>query len=170
MSRGSDVMPATVRDAMSMDVVTISCHASVDTAERLLVQHALDELFVTNEQGHLIGTLPDYAVLKHRMADVVSSESTVESLMSRRFLVIAADAPLTVALRYLREHVHHRLAVVEDMRLVGRVTRKAVLRILSGTEAGISRQTSEPRIPRPKMSPASRGSSNLAVASDTMNG
>lgn len=124
-------MQATVRDAISTDVVTVPSSTSIDDAERLLVRYGLPELFVTNEQGHLQGILPDYALLKHRMAKLSHPERTVESLMSRRFLVIGADSPLSVAARYLREHVHVRLAVVDRMRLIGKVTRASVLQILS---------------------------------------
>jgi len=127
-------MRATVRDAMSTDVATVPRHASVDDAERLLLQSGLDELFVTDEQGLLVGILPDYALLKRRMVAGCQTHQTVDSLMSRRFLVIGADSPLTVAGRYLREHVHRRLAVVDGMRLMGQVTRRSVLRLLATQE------------------------------------
>jgi CBS domain-containing protein len=53
--------------------------------------------------------------------------------MSRRFLVIGPDSPLSVAARYLREHLHHRLAVVENRQLIGVLTRTRVLEYLAST-------------------------------------
>jgi len=149
-------MGATVRDAMSTDVVSVPRHTSLDDAERLLIQHGLVELFVTNEQGLLLGILPDYALLKHRMADVCRRRQSVETLMTRRFLVIGVDSPLSVAARYLREHIHHRLAVVDDMRLVGQVTRHAVLRLLSVEATDTQSRPGKQPVQRPKMLPASR--------------
>ena len=124
-------MRATVRDAMSTDVVSVRSQTSIDDAERLVVQYCLSELFVTNEQGRLVGTLPDYVILKRRLAKAPRPRQTVEHFMSRRFLVIDADSPVCVAARYLREHVHNRLAVVEGMSLIGQITRGAVLQLLS---------------------------------------
>ncbi len=119
-------MQATVRDAMSTDVVATTCHTSITDAERLLISHGVDELFIIDERGLLCGVVPDYELLKRRLSPC-ADQKTVEAIMSRRFLVIGADSPLTVAGRYLREHVHRRLAVVEERRLVGQLTRRAVL-------------------------------------------
>ncbi len=149
-------MRATVRDAMSIDVVSVPRHTSIDDAERLLIQHGLDELFVTDAQGRLLGVLPDYALLKHRMSAPAQECQSVECLMSRRFLVIGVDSPLAVASRYLREHVHRRLVVVDDMQLVGQVTRRSVLRWFA-LEVGDSQSPPESLpVPRPRMPSASR--------------
>ena len=163
-------MRATVRDAMSTDVVTIPRQTSLDDAERLLVDHRLSELFVTSEQGLLLGILPDYALLKYRMADVCQLRPSVETLMSRRFLVIGVDSPLTVAARYLREHIHPRLAVVNEMRLVGQVTRHSVLRRLSAEPIDThtrSRPEKQP-VPRPKMLSTSRSPQSKLITPDVL--
>ncbi len=122
-------MQATVRDAMSTDVVAATCHTSITDAERLLISHGVDELFIIDDRGLLCGIVPDYELLKRRLSPC-TDQKTVEAIMSRRFLVIGADSPLTVAGRYLREHVHRRLAVVEERRLVGQLTRRAALKWL----------------------------------------
>ncbi len=161
-------MGATVRDAMSTDVVTVPRHTSLDDAERLLIEHGLDELFVTSEQGRLLGILPDYALLKHRMAGVCQRRPSVETLMSRRFLVIGVDTPLSVAARYLREHIHHRLAVVDDMRLLGQVTRQAVLRLMSLDAPDTRSRPEKQPVPRPKMLSASRSPQANRVTQDML--
>lgn len=158
-------MQAIVRDAMSTDVVTIPRQTTIADAERLLIQKSVDELFVTNEKGRLVGTLPDYELLKLRMRGPVKPDATIESLTSRRFLVIGADSPLSIALRYLREHVHHRLAVVEDMRLVGRVTRQSALRLLAEMPVDAPAEKAGPPIPRPRiLSGSLRPSRNTIVS------
>ncbi len=120
---------------MSTDVVAATCHTSIADAERLLISHGVDELFIVDERGLLCGVVPDYELLKRRLTPC-TEQKTVEAIMSRRFLVIGADSPLTVAGRYLREHVHRRLAVVEERRLVGQLTRRAALRwLMSWQEA-----------------------------------
>jgi CBS domain-containing protein len=119
-------MPITVRDAMSTDLVATARKTSLADAERMLLSYGVDELFVVDERGWLCGVVPDYELLKARMAPSLELR-TVEAVMSRRFLVIEPDSPLTLAGRYLREHVHRRLVVVEERRLLGQITRRSVL-------------------------------------------
>jgi CIC family chloride channel protein len=125
-------MELTVRDLMSREVQTIPCSASLGDAERLLVSRRLSELFVVDGRGYLVGLLPDVTLLKLHLSDV-EKPASLASVLSRRFLVIGADAPARIAAKYLREHIHHRLAVVEGRRLVGVITRKALLQHLVET-------------------------------------
>lgn len=114
---------------MSTDLVLATRQMSLEDAERMLLSSGVDELFVVDERGWLCGVVPDYELLKTRMTPSHDS-GTVESIMSRRFLVIGPETPLSVAGRYLREHVHRRLAVVEERRLIGQITRRSVLKWL----------------------------------------
>ncbi|MBX3436891.1 MAG: CBS domain-containing protein [Planctomycetaceae bacterium] len=111
---------------MSTDVIAAPRQTSIADAERLLLTSGVDELFVIDERGALCGVVPDYELLKLRFVPILASQ-TVESVMSRRFLVIGPESSLAVAGRYLREHIHRRLAVVEGRRLIGQITRRAVL-------------------------------------------
>jgi CBS domain-containing protein len=120
-------MELTVRDVMIRDVATIPVDAPLADAERELLAGGTGELFVQDEAGLVIGVLPDYVLLQFRLTGGTRPE-TIESLMTRRFLVIGPESRLCVAARYLRDHLHHRLAVVEDRRLVGLLRRIDLLR------------------------------------------
>lgn len=111
---------------MSTELVVTTLRTSLAEAERMLLSCGVDELFVVDDGGALCGVVPDYELLKVRMTAACHS-ATVESVMSRRFLVIGPESPLTVAARYLREHVHRRLAVIDEGRLIGQVTRRSVI-------------------------------------------
>lgn len=127
-------MEPTVRDVMTQDVRTVPCNASLSDIEQILVDEHLSEVFVVDEEGFAVGVVPDYAVLKLHLADC-TQPARLEAVMSRRFLVISPDSPLCVAARYLREHLHHRLAVVENRRLIGVVTRTSVLtRVIASSQ------------------------------------
>lgn len=126
-------MQATVRDAMSTDVVVTPLHTRISDAERLMLDHGVEELFVVDSEGLLCGVVPDYELLKWRL-NPGSEQQRVDMVMSRRFLVIGVDSSLIVAARYLREHIHRRLAVVEERRLIGQITRQAVLTWLKASD------------------------------------
>lgn len=125
-------MQPTVREMMTGNVRTIPCNATLTEAERILVAERLPELFVTDEEGFVVGVIPDYALVKLHLTDAEPPHG-LETVMSRRFLVISPDSPLSVAARYLREHLHHRLAVVENRQLIGVLTRTRVLEYLAST-------------------------------------
>lgn len=115
---------------MKGNVATIPHNATLADAEQALVNGRLTELFVVDEEGFVVGILPDYAFLKLYLTDA-ERPAAIDALMSRRFFVIGPDSLLSVAARYLRAHLHHRLAVVEDRRLIGVVTRTDVLEHLA---------------------------------------
>jgi CBS domain-containing protein len=123
-------MRPTVREMMTGDVRTIPCNATLADAERILLEQGLTELFVTDAEGHVVGVIPDYALVKLHLTDAEPPRG-LESVISRRFLVIGPESSLGVAARYLREHLHHRLAVVENRQLIGVLTRTRVLEYLS---------------------------------------
>jgi predicted transcriptional regulator len=125
-------MQPTVREMMTGDIRTIPCNATLAEAERILIGEHLPELFVTDEAGFVVGVIPDYALVKLHLTDA-EHPAGLETVMSRRFLVIGPDSPLGVAARYLREHLHHRLAVVENRQLIGVLTRTRVLEYLVST-------------------------------------
>lgn len=125
-------MQPTVREMMTGNVRTIPCNATLAEAERILIAERLPELFVTDEAGFVVGVIPDYALVKLHLTDA-EPPAGLETVMSRRFLVIGPDSPLSVAARYLREHLHHRLAVVENRQLIGVLTRTRVLEYLAST-------------------------------------
>lgn len=125
-------MQPTVREMMTGNIRTIPCNTSLEEAERILVAERLTELFVTDEEGFVVGVIPDYTLVKLHLTDADPPHG-LETVMSRRFLVIGPDSPLSVAARYLREHLHHRLAVVENRQLIGVLTRTRVLEYLAST-------------------------------------
>ncbi len=123
-------MQATVADLMSREVGRISRTSTIRDALQLLVARGFEELYVTDADMRLVGVVPDYELLKYRLADTRDDGLPIENLMTRRLLVVAPITPLSVALRYLRQSCHRRLAVVEQMQVVGQISRGDVLRQL----------------------------------------
>ncbi len=155
-------MQAVVGDVMSREIQTISRTISVYEALRLLVHRGVEELYVTDAEQRLIGILPDYELLKHQLSEPSDPQVTVERLMSRRFLVVAPATPLGVALRYLRESFHRRLAVVEGMQVVGQISRIDVLRELASQPVKTSWMPPAPRFLRQSGSPTPDVAHHLA--------
>lgn len=110
--------------------VTIRQDASLEAALARLLESNTTELFVTDVDDHLLGIVPDYELLKARLAGDWS-EGTVGQLMSHRLLCFTLETPLAEALRAFRESQHSRAAILQGSRLIGQLTRRTLLRALS---------------------------------------
>ena len=122
-------MQVTVRDLMTTQPLTISERTSVEEATRKILERAACELYVVDDSGRLLGTISDYSLLKARMIQSDSQEP-VATFISRKMLLLTPDMRLDEVAGYFRESCYPRLAVIDDGRLVGQLSRRDVLRAM----------------------------------------
>ncbi len=120
-------MQVTVRDLMTPRPVTISQYATIDEAIQMVLERAVDEVYVVDENGRLVGTVSDYVLLK---SSIVRSDvqQPVTRVMSRSMIVLRPEAPLEEVACLFRESRYRRLCVVEDGQVIGQLGRRDVLR------------------------------------------
>jgi CBS domain-containing protein len=106
--------------------VTISPDAMLDTALRELLLSRSTELYVTDDDGRLVGVIPDYELLKARLAGSWT-ELTARQLCSSRVICFTPDTACSAILKAFREGQHSRAAILQDGRLIGQITRAAIL-------------------------------------------
>jgi CBS domain-containing protein len=122
-------MQGVARDILSSRIVVIDAALPIERAEALLLSHQVEELFVTDADGRLLGVLPDYALLRWRL--LPDGARRVAEIMSAGMLTARPDTPLVEIAARLRMHVHARIPILEGDRLVGVVARRAVLQRLA---------------------------------------
>ncbi|MBI1312745.1 CBS domain-containing protein [bacterium] len=122
-------MQVTVRDLMTPRPATIPQYATIEDAIQLVLERAVDEVYVVDEAGRLTGTVSDYVLLK---SSILRSDSRqpVTRVMSRSMIVLRPEATLEEVAGLFRESCYPRLAVIEDGRVVGQLCRREVLRTL----------------------------------------
>jgi CBS domain-containing protein len=139
-----------VADIMTPVPVTIDAALPVDEAMRRMFEYGISGLPVIHS-GLVVGVitqadlLPRLVPRNHRPWWTVFTNperlareyqqtrgTTVGEVMSRPAVVTAADDPLEMAARLLREYRIGRLPVLDHGRLVGIVTHSDVLRALIG--------------------------------------
>jgi CBS-domain-containing membrane protein len=124
----------TARDLMQADPATIGADATIDQATAVLLQRDTGEVFVTDPERHLLGVVPDYALLKARLSGVCP-ETTVERIMSRSLTTARPDQAIDDLATAFREGRYWQLPVVERGCLLGCVSRREVLRLLTAASA-----------------------------------
>ncbi|MDA0282712.1 MAG: CBS domain-containing protein [Planctomycetota bacterium] len=122
-------MQVTVRDVMTTQPPIISADTSLHEATRMILDRALSELYVVDETGRLLGTVSDYSLLKARMIKCECNEC-VSRFISRDMVLLSPDMRLDEVSGFFRESCHSRLAVVEDGRVIGQLSRRNVLRAM----------------------------------------
>lgn len=124
------------------NVVTIAPDATLDAAFLALLATDATELYVVDDQGQLAGIVPDYELLKARLAGD-DCGATVARFMSSHVLCYTAETPIAAAVADFRNGFHTRAAVLENGRLIGQITRSGVLRAICTPKSS--------RVPRPKL-------------------
>ena len=118
------------KDFCQADLMTVTPGHSLRDAEQHLLDQNVSELFVVTESGHLVGVLTDYDLLKARLLGDVD-EAHVARWMCGCPASVAAQSTLADCVKLFREAHYRRLAVLENGRFVGVLTRSDALRALS---------------------------------------
>ena len=120
-------MEITVRDLMTTRPVTISQYATIDEAIQMVLERAVDEVYVVDENDRLTGTVSDYVLLKSSILRS-DTQQPVTRVMSRSMVVLRPEAPLQEVACLFRESCYPRLCVVENGKVIGQLGRREVLR------------------------------------------
>ena len=140
-------------DIMKLRVVTIGADATVAEAARLMLEHGVSGLPVTDAKGALAGIVTEGDLLRRtetgtekkrprwlefllgpgRLAgDYVHTHGRrIEEVMTRKVVTIAPSTPLEAVVGLMEKHHVKRLPVVEKGKIVGILSRANLLPVLA---------------------------------------
>lgn len=127
-------MRKTVVDLMSVDFVTVTARMPLDEALSLLIESDLTELCVVDDTGRLTGIVTDFDLLKACLNAELSGR-IVGSMISRAVTLLPSEALMDQAVPLFREGICSRAYVCRDGKLLGRLSRSAVLKYLAQKNA-----------------------------------
>jgi CBS-domain-containing membrane protein len=108
------------------------------------LKQAASDVYVTDASGRLIGVVPDYELLKARLAGI-SDDTLVANFMSTSVPTTTPEALVSEIIPRFRDCRHRWIAVVESGKLVGQIGRIDVLRLVTaGNEAEAAITSSVP--------------------------
>lgn len=122
-------MEILVKDLMTARPCEIDSSTSIDAALDILLRNGVNEIYVTDCTGRLIGVIPDYSLYKSQLLDVPGTYS-VCSLLSRSMMTVSSISPVEVVLPLFRESRYRCLPVVDAGRLVGLIERRDLMRLV----------------------------------------
>ena len=123
-----------VRDAMVAEPPQLDGTATAQEAGQALERPEVRALFVC-EDGKLLGVVTRKTLVREVVAvDRLPSETQLRSIAEPPEHTIDSDVPLDQAFHFLEEHDLERVAVVEEGRLVGVLSRAVLQRRLAEDE------------------------------------
>ena len=123
-----------VRDAMVADPPQLDGDATAQEAGQAFDRPEVRALFVC-EDGKLLGVVTRKTLVREVVAaDRLPSETHLRSIAEPPEHTIDSEVPLDQAFRFLEEHDLERVAVVEEGRLVGVLSRAVLQRRLAEDE------------------------------------
>ncbi|MGR3594596.1 MAG: DUF294 nucleotidyltransferase-like domain-containing protein [Limimaricola soesokkakensis] len=135
-TRAEELTSTRVADLMATDPVTCAPGASLLDAARLMRDHRISSLCVT-EDGRLRGILTLRDMVNKAMAAPLPPDTPVARVMTEAPITLPSAAIGSDVLhRMMERHLGH-LPIVDDGRLVGMVTQTDLTRFLASTSAGL---------------------------------
>ena len=122
-------MEMTVTDLMTQPPLIIREDASIRDAVKLLLNDCAPQLDVVDAQGRLLGSVPDYELLKAQMLG--EGDRAVTRVMCGSAARIDADTSTDFAAAVFRDGRYRRLPVVQNGCVVGQIDRRDVMRLLN---------------------------------------
>lgn len=121
-----------VRDYMAANLVTFSPDTDVMQALHRLVAQRISGAPVVDERGNLVGMLSERDCLRVALQATYHEESAgkVKDYMSTGVTTVEADTTILEVAEMFLSAPYRRYPVVEDIRLVGQISRRDVLRAL----------------------------------------
>ncbi|MCH7753066.1 MAG: CBS domain-containing protein [Planctomycetes bacterium] len=124
----------TAREIMREDVVTINLESSLEEAIELMLLQEISGLPVTDNEGHLVGIVTEFALLAIVYDDKIRQES-VSQHMTTEVLTIDVDDPIRKIADMCIVHRVRRAPVMHNGRIVGLIARRDVLKALYEAKA-----------------------------------
>ena len=130
------VVVETIRDAMVPEPTTLSAGASAQDAGMCLGSAEVRAIFVTEDDGQLVGVLTRKTLVREVVAAGLDPRTVaLRDIAEPPHFTLGAGLGLEDGYRFLEEHDLERVPVVEDGRLVGVLSRAVVKRRLAEDEA-----------------------------------
>jgi CBS domain-containing protein len=111
---------------MNRKVVTVSPHASVREAARLMREHNIGTLVVVDD-GYPVGVITERDLATRIVALDLSGDTPVGDVMSTQLITVSESTSIENVLDTMQKHGFRRLPVLKEGMLVGILTLRDIL-------------------------------------------
>ena len=119
-----------VRDVMTSQVISVSEGENVERVAKLMDQHNIGSIIVTDEKGKPVGIITERDIVKRVVTkNLLSSKIHAKEIMSAPLITVSPREKISEAARKMSRLGVRRLVVVEEGNLIGIITSSDIVRI-----------------------------------------
>jgi CBS domain-containing protein len=143
-----------VKEVMTAPAITIHAHMTVKNGLRLLDEHRVTSLPVTDTQGNLLGIVSEADLLRDAVRhddrrhmvpheEAAGGPVRVEDVMSTHAVTVTPDTDLSEAVELMTSTAVKSLPVLEAGRVIGVVSRSDIVHVLARSDEHICAEVDE---------------------------
>lgn len=140
-------------DCINTNTTTILSNSLICEAETKLLKKQAAEIYILNELDELVGLVPDYDLLKSSWLGL-NRHQPIASIMSPISIALTLSDSFETLIQILSHHVHPRIPVVENQKLLGTIDRSSVMVLLCSERTKSDELTSNPNLTSHEVVPA----------------
>lgn len=119
-----------VRDVMTSQVISVSEGESIERVAKLMDQHNISSVIITNEKGRPVGIITEKDIIKRVAAkNLLPSKIHAKETMSAPLITVSPREKISGAARKMSKLGVRRLVVMDKGDLIGIVTSKDIVGI-----------------------------------------
>lgn len=122
-------MQVRVRDLMTVNPVSVLTGTSLQEAATQMILAESAEIYVIDQQQKLIGVVPDYAILKHKLMHQHLNDP-IDSIMNVQLESLSPEDDALQQAHLFRDRRNSCMAVTEQGRLVGKLSCRDLFRTI----------------------------------------
>ena len=127
-------MQVRVRDLMTVNPVSVLTGTSLQEAATQMILAESSEIYITDHQMRLLGVVPDYQILKHKLM-YQNLEAPIDSIMHVQIDAISPENDALELTHLFRDRRNSCMPVTENGRLVGKLSCRDLFRIIMTLES-----------------------------------
>ena len=124
-----DIAKLEAKDVIKIPVISTKKRASARDSALQMVSGRFSGMPVIDEEERVIGVITEHDLLDQIREGKDLDKLIVEDVMQRNPITVNVDAPLSDVLNIMLENGILRIPVTDGLRLVGIISRSAILRI-----------------------------------------
>lgn len=127
-------MQVRVRDLMTVDPVSVPAGTTLQEAATRMIEAESAEIYVVDQQNRLLGVVPDYEILKHKLIHS-DLDAPIDSLMNIQLDPLSPDDDALQLAHLFRERRNSCMAVTANGQLVGKLSCRDLFRTIMALES-----------------------------------